>query len=87
VEIIDNGSGMTPEYVRDRLFKAFQTTKPDGVGLGLATASQIVHFHDGKFAVLSRPGGGTIVRIAFPAVPDAVSALPPPPTAPPTGTK
>jgi signal transduction histidine kinase len=69
VEIIDNGGGMAPEFVRDRLFRPFQTTKPDGVGLGLATASQIVQFHDGKFAVLSRAGGGTIVRVAFPAVP------------------
>src|SRR6266851_6749902 len=67
VEIIDNGSGMSPEFVRDRLFKPFQTTKPDGVGLGLATASQIVQFHKGKFAVLTSPGGGTVVRIAFPA--------------------
>ncbi|HEX9304484.1 MAG TPA: ATP-binding protein [Thermoanaerobaculia bacterium] len=77
VEIIDNGSGMTPEFVRDRLFKPFQTTKPDGVGLGLATASQIVQFHNGKFAVLTRPGGGTVVRIVFPAVPAGVPATRP----------
>jgi len=89
VEIIDNGQGMTPEYVRDRLFKPFQTTKPDGVGLGLTTASQIVHFHDGKFAVFSRPGGGTVVRIAFPAVVRQDRGAPPPsaPAGPaPTGT-
>jgi len=78
VEIIDNGSGMTPEFVRERLFKPFQTTKPDGVGLGLATASQIVHFHKGKFAVLTSPGGGTVVRIAFPAVPAGIPAASPP---------
>jgi signal transduction histidine kinase len=85
VEIIDNGSGMTPEFVRDRLFKPLQTTKADGVGLGLATASQIVQFHDGKFAVLTHPGGGTVIRIAFPAVLQASrgSAAPPPPTSPP----
>ena len=82
VEIIDNGSGMTPEFVRERLFKPFQTTKPDGVGLGLATASQIVQFHKGKFAVLSSPGGGTVIRIAFPAVPAGIPAAPPPHTTP-----
>jgi len=80
VEIIDNGEGMTPEFVRDRLFRPFQTTKPDGVGLGLATASQIVHFHNGKFAVLTRQGGGTVVRIAFPAIPGGIPAVLPIPT-------
>ncbi|HEY6066843.1 MAG TPA: ATP-binding protein, partial [Thermoanaerobaculia bacterium] len=65
---IDNGSGMSPEFLRDRIFKPFQTTKPDGVGLGLATASQIVQFHKGKINVSSRPGGGTIVRVVFPGI-------------------
>jgi signal transduction histidine kinase len=85
VEIIDNGAGMTPEFVRDRLLKPFQTTKPDGVGLGLATASQIVHLHDGKFAVLTQPGGGTVVRVVFPAVASAgfaAQSSPPTPAAP-----
>jgi signal transduction histidine kinase len=68
VEVIDNGSGMSPEFVTDRLFQPFQTTKPDGVGLGLATASQIVRFHRGSIRVLSEPGGGTVVRLSFPAI-------------------
>jgi signal transduction histidine kinase len=83
LEIIDNGSGMTPEFVRNRLFKPFQTTKPDGVGLGLATASQIVQFHAGKFAVLTQPSGGTVIRVAFPAVaslPRAPGPISPPPS-------
>ena len=67
VEIIDNGAGMTPEFLRDRLFQPYHTTKPDGVGLGLATASQIVRFHAGTIRVSSQPGGGTVVRLAFPA--------------------
>lgn len=67
VEIIDNGAGMTPEFLRERLFQPFHTTKPDGVGLGLATASQIVRFHGGTIKVSSQPGGGTVVRLAFPA--------------------
>lgn len=68
VEIIDNGAGMTPEFLRDRLFQAFETTKPGGVGLGLATANQIVRFHRGTIRVLSQPGGGTLVRLSFPAI-------------------
>jgi signal transduction histidine kinase len=91
VEIIDNGTGMSPEFVRDRLFKPFQTTKPDGVGLGLATASQLVHLHDGKLNVLTRVGGGTVIRLIFPAVSTASSftapqaKLPPPASPPETG--
>ena len=69
VEFIDNGAGMTPEFLRDRLFQPFATTKAEGVGLGLATASQIVRFHGGAIRVLSQPGGGTVVRLSFPASP------------------
>lgn len=67
VEIIDNGCGMTPEFLRERLLQPFETTKPNGVGLGLFTASQIVRYHSGTLRVLSQPGGGTIIRISFPA--------------------
>ncbi len=66
VEFIDNGAGMTPEFLRDRLFRPYETTKPQGVGLGLATAGQIVKFHRGSIRILSQPGGGTLIRIALP---------------------
>jgi signal transduction histidine kinase len=68
VEFIDNGAGMTPEFLRDRLFRPFETTKPQGVGLGLATASQIVRFHRGTIRILSQPGGGTLVRLSLPGI-------------------
>ncbi|MCA1581945.1 MAG: hypothetical protein LC796_11270 [Acidobacteria bacterium] len=72
--MIDNGAGMSREFVRDRLFRAFETTKPDGVGLGLATAHQIVRFHQGTMRVLSEPGGGTVVRLNFPGIIPATPA-------------
>ena len=53
--------------VRLRLFRPFQTTKPDGVGLGLYSARQIVGLHRGTIGVRSAPGAGTTVRIALPA--------------------
>ncbi|HEY1252528.1 MAG TPA: ATP-binding protein [Thermoanaerobaculia bacterium] len=71
VEFIDNGAGMSAEFLRDRLFRPFETTKPHGVGLGLATASQIVSFHRGTMRILSRPGGGTLVRLSLPGVAEA----------------
>jgi len=67
VEIIDNGEGMSEEFVRERLFRPFQTTKPDGVGLGLFTASQIVRHHGGTIRVRSVADEGTVMRVAFPA--------------------
>jgi len=68
VEFIDNGSGMTPEFLRDRLFQPYETTKPQGVGLGLSTASQIVKFHRGSIRILSQPGGGTLIRLSLPGI-------------------
>jgi signal transduction histidine kinase len=69
VEFIDNGAGMTPEFLRDRLFQPFETTKPEGVGLGLSTASQIVKFHRGSIRILSQAGGGTVIRLSLPGIP------------------
>jgi signal transduction histidine kinase len=67
VDVIDNGCGMSAEFVRERLFRPFETTKEGGVGLGLFTAAQIVKLHRGSLRVHSQPGGGTIVRASFPA--------------------
>jgi len=68
VEFIDNGAGMSAEFLRDRLSRPFETTKAEGVGLGLATASQIVRYHRGTLRILSQPGGGTLVRVSLPGV-------------------
>ena len=68
VEFIDNGAGMSPEFLRDRLSRPFETTKAEGVGLGLATATQIVRHHRGTMRILSQPGGGTLVRVSLPGV-------------------
>jgi len=70
-EIIDNGAGMSVEFVRDRLFQPFQTTKSDGVGLGLFTAGQIVRHHGGMIRIRSGAGEGTVVRLSFPAADNA----------------
>lgn len=67
LEIEDDGPGMTAEFLSRRLFRPFQTTKPDGVGLGLYSARQIVGLHRGTIEVLSAPGKGTTVRIALAA--------------------
>jgi signal transduction histidine kinase len=67
LEIEDDGPGMTEDFLRNRLFRPFQTTKSDGVGLGLYSAHQIVSLHRGSIEVRSGPGEGTAVRISLPA--------------------
>ncbi|MGE5347557.1 MAG: ATP-binding protein [Acidithiobacillales bacterium] len=71
LEIEDDGPGMPEEFLTHRLFHPFQTTKPDGVGLGLYSARQIVGLHRGTIEVQSAPGAGTTVKIALPAADDS----------------
>ena len=66
VRITDTGSGMTPEEL-EQVFELFFTTKPDGVGLGMANAKKIVKAHHGKVGLESVPGRGTTVTITLPA--------------------
>src|ERR1700730_11560557 len=47
VQVEDNGPGVAPEMV-DRLFEAYQTTKPRGMGLGLPLSLQIIQKHAGR---------------------------------------
>ncbi len=68
VEVGDDGPGMTAEFLANRLFRPFQTTKPDGIGLGLYSAREAVGAHGGTIEVRSAPGAGTGVKISLPAL-------------------
>jgi len=63
--IIDRGSGIDPKLI-ETIFNPFVTTKPDGVGLGLAIVSKIVDRHGGRMTVESQPGEGSVFHIALP---------------------
>jgi putative PEP-CTERM system histidine kinase len=67
IEVGDTGRGMTPEFVRDRLFKPFQTTKPAGMGIGAYESFQYVQELGGRVEVDSTPDVGTQVRLLLPA--------------------
>ena len=74
VEVRDQGVGMTAEFVRERLFKPFQTTKPTGMGIGVYESSQYVAGLGGSIAVESEPGVGTRVLLRLPLVQAATGA-------------
>ena len=66
IEVGDSGHGMTPEFVRDRLFKPFQTTKPTGMGIGAYESFQYVQELGGKISVESERHKGTQVTLLVP---------------------
>jgi len=68
VEIEDNGPGMQPEFVRDRLFRPFDTTKDSGYGIGVYESREYARSLGGMLEVLSEPGRGTIMRMCLPRV-------------------
>jgi putative PEP-CTERM system histidine kinase len=66
IEVGDTGLGMTQEFIRDRLFKPFQTTKQAGMGIGAYESFHYVQELGGKIEVDSALNRGTKVTILLP---------------------
>jgi len=77
VEVGDTGHGMTPEFVRERLFKPFQTTKETGMGIGAYESMQYVQELGGRVQVDSTLDVGTQVRLLLPCVASPAGAAAP----------
>ncbi|MFO1328203.1 MAG: ATP-binding protein [Rubrivivax sp.] len=67
LEVSDNGVGIEPARL-SLIFKPFQTSKPRGLGMGLALAHRVVKRLGGALEIESRPQQGTVVRMRLPAV-------------------
>lgn len=69
IEIIDNGSGITPEDM-PHIFEPFFSAKhkTSGIGLGLAIAHGIIISHKGRIEVDSKVGKGTIISVILPLI-------------------
>ncbi|GGC19624.1 histidine kinase [Novosphingobium marinum] len=66
IEIVDSGCGMSPEFVRSRLFKPFVSTKSGGFGIGAFEARELVRAMRGRLEVESREGLGSRFAIRLP---------------------
>ncbi|HUY02619.1 MAG TPA: XrtA/PEP-CTERM system histidine kinase PrsK [Rhodocyclaceae bacterium] len=63
VEVGDTGHGMSQEFIRERMFKPFRTTKAAGMGIGAYESSQYISELGGKIVVDSQENVGTVVRV------------------------
>jgi len=70
----DHGTGLEPAQV-ERLFDAFYTTKPHGMGMGLAISRSIIESHGGRLWVEPHPGSGTTFAFSVPAMSPNIASL------------
>ncbi len=68
IAVRDSGPGLDP-MGPDRLFDAFHTTKPQGLGMGLAISRSIVEAHEGRLWATANASRGAIFQFALP-IPD-----------------
>ncbi len=68
LDIVDRGVGMTPEFVRDQLFRPFRTSKSEGTGIGAFQSRELLRQAGGDLVVISEAGGGTTMRVLLPLV-------------------
>lgn len=76
--VADTGHGMSASFVRDRLFRPFQTTKPRGLGIGLYQCRHMVQGLGGELAVDSTEGIGTRMTVRLPVAPGVRGDAPAP---------
>lgn len=69
VAVKDSGPGIT-DYEASKIFEPFYTTKPEGMGMGLAIIRSIIDSHGGELEVFANEGSGTTFHFTLPAVSD-----------------
>jgi PAS domain S-box-containing protein len=72
VAVRDSGPGLDPKSL-DRLFKAFHTTKPKGLGMGLAISRSIITAHRGRLWATANTPRGAIFQFVLPIHEERVS--------------
>ena len=65
ITVQDSGPGLDPKSL-DRLFDAFYTTKPQGMGMGLAISRSIIEAHRGRLWAMANASRGAVFRFTLP---------------------
>ena len=66
IEVEDTGKGMSERFIREQLFKPFESTKDHGMGIGAFESREYVRELGGSLEVESREGAGSLFRIRLP---------------------
>src|SRR4030067_1290976 len=77
ISLSDSGVGLSPEYLRTRLFQPFSSTKKSGLGIGLFQSKEIVEQHGGRIWLESTPREGATFHIFLRIEPATVEASSP----------
>ena len=67
LSVRDDGEGMAPEFIEQSLFRPFQSTKQNGMGIGLFHSKTIVEAHGGRIEVQSHKGEGSTFSMVLSA--------------------
>jgi signal transduction histidine kinase len=80
IEVEDSGPGMDVDFVRQKLFRPFYSTRPAGFGIGAYQIREYVRSMGGQLEVRTAPGKGTTMQVSLPLVgveQEGVSGIPP----------
>ncbi|WGG48203.1 XrtA/PEP-CTERM system histidine kinase PrsK [Rugamonas sp. DEMB1] len=66
IEVSDTGSGMSADFIRERLFKPFDSTKSAGMGIGAFESKEYIAQLGGRMEVASAPGRGSTFVLRLP---------------------
>ena len=68
IEVEDDGPGMDLEFVRQKLFQPFISTRATGFGIGAYQIREYVRSMGGQLEVRSVPGKGTVMQVLLPLI-------------------
>jgi putative PEP-CTERM system histidine kinase len=69
ITVTDTGTGMDENFIRERLFRPFASTKGTGMGIGAYESRAYIQELGGDILVASQPGQGTTFTLRFPLIP------------------